>query len=761
MRHPASVFMMNFLIAIVLLSLASAASLWAQPVVEVYWDENDRRDTVVDFGVTLVNRPVTRALIIENNDQRPVSVPLDLSPFFVLSNDPSIGSDPLDPNVEEFAADAAFPVVVPANEKRVLTLRFRALPGILLPPDIVNQVLLDLRVVYEDDPNGPFAARRFTLRGLKTTRILASTDSDLSFDSVYVSPTPTPPDQRWIVSNVLDQPVPVLGQTLVVFTSQTAGNEFDVPALTNPVFGPQRQLTWTAQYRPNDRGRDSAHFRITYRPQPSADLDTVEAVLRGIGVEQQMRIVGVQGSPTSVVVRGDTVDFGRVLMADGPVSATIIVRNTGNLVIGYAGEQTIGLAPGTPAFSVTRLLGDGNSALRIGDADTIVVRFEPTSAGDYRATYVLQTDLRSRSISGIPDGAHEHRIVLLATSLRPQPRFSPAAVNMGSIVFLPSCGSDAERTVELRNVGNAELVVDSVTVLNSSEDIEITPQQSRIGSGTTRTFTMRFRPRGLGARTATVLFHTNIPGPALQVGVSATIVPADTIGAALPAVVRARPGTPISVPILVPANRVGLAGRAALVMSYNPTLLRFRSLRTVGSASEGAMVPLSAEREPGELHVELRTLGSFMAKDTLVWLEFDTFLGSRSATEMAITDDGVTFGNTGCADILDVRATSGRFEIDSVCGLDYKTVAVQPLTASVFPNPAREHATVMVGIPMARSVDVALVDSFGRVISESQHAMASGLNSMPLDVSGLTAGAYSIVVRSGITLRTVPLRIVP
>lgn len=761
MRHPASVSIMMRLLAIIFVALFSAVNAWVQPAVDVYWDESDRRDTVVDFGVTLVNRPITRALTVENNDSRPVAVPLDLSPYFVLSNDPSIGSDPLDPNVEEFATDASFPVVIPANEKRVITLRFRALPGILLPPDVVNQVLLDLRVVYEDDPNGPFTARRFALRGLKTTRILASTDSDLSFDSVYVSPTPTPPDQRWIVSNVLDQPIPVLGQSLVVFTSQTSGSEFDVPALTNPVFGPQRQLTWIAQYRPNDRGRDSAHFRITYRPQPSADLDTVEAILRGIGVEQQLRIVAAQGTPTAVVVRGDTVDFGKVLMADGPVSAAIVVRNTGNLVIGYTGEQTIGLAPGAPAFSVTRLLGDGNSALRIGDLDTIVVRFDPTAAGDYRATYVLQTDLRSRSISGIPDGAHEHRIVLVASSLRPQPRFSPAVVNMGSIVYLPSCGSDAERTVELRNVGNAELMVDSITVLDNSEDIDVAPQLARIGPGATQTFTMRFRPSELGTRTATVLFHTNIPGPALQVGVTATIVPADTIATALPVVVRARPGTPISVPILVPANRVGLAGRAALVMSYNPTLLRFRSLRTVGSASEGAMVPLSAERDPGELHVELRTLGSFLERDTLVWLEFDTFLGSRSATEMAITDDGVRFGNSGCADILDVRATSGRFEIDSVCGLDYKTVTVQPLTASIFPNPARDQATVLVGVPVARSVDVALVDSFGRAIVESQHALAAGLNTLALDVSTLSSGAYSIVVRSGLIVRTVPLRIVP
>jgi Secretion system C-terminal sorting domain len=746
---------------IILIAFLPAVQALAQPAVDIYWDENDRKDTVVDFGVTLVDRPVLRSLVIENLDSRPIAIPIDLSPFFVLSNDPSIGSDPLDPNVEEFAHDAIFPLVVPAGEKRLLTLRFRALPGPLLPPDIVNQVLLDLRVVYDGQPDGPNVGRRFTLRGLKTTRILASTDSDLSFDSVYIAPTPAPPDQRWIVSNVLDQPVPVLSQDLVVFTSQTAGDEFDVPTLTNPVFGPQRQLTWTAQYRPNDRGRDSAHFRIAYRPQPTSDLDTVEAILRGIGVEQQLRIIAAQGSPTAVTVRGDTVDFGRVLMADGPVSATIHVRNTGNLVIGYTGEQTIGLSPGMPAFSLGRLLGAGNTGLRVGDTDTLMVRFEPTSAGDFRATYILQTDLRGRDISGIPDGAHEHRIVLLASALRPQPRFSPASVAMGTIVYLPSCGSEAERTVELRNVGNAELVVDSVTVSGNTDDIDILPQQIRIPSGTTHSFTLRFRPTQIGERSAIVLFHTNIPGPALQVGVSASIVPADTIATSLPAVVRAKPGTPISVPIVVPADRVGLAGRASLVMSYNPTLLRFRSLRTVGSASEGALVPVSAERDPGELHVELRTLGSFIERDTLVWLEFDTFLGSRAATEIAITDDGVTFGNVGCADVLDVRATSGRFEIDSVCGLDYKTVSVQPLTASIFPNPAREQIALMVGSSASRNIDIHVVDAFGRELTALQRAVGSGLSQHFIDLSDWPVGAYSVVVKSGLLIRTVPLRIVP
>jgi hypothetical protein len=120
----------------------------------------------------------------------------------------------------------------------------------------------------------------------------------------------------------------------------------------------------------------------------------------------------------------------------------------------------------------------------------------------------------------------------------------------------------------------------------------------------------------------------------------------------------------------------------------------------------------------------------------------------------------VSFGNAGCANVLTVRTTSGRFELDSVCGLSYKTVMDDRLgtLAAVYPNPASGSATLTVVVDRDRHVSARLISAQGGVVHTLVDAeLREGMHLLPIPLADLDAGVYVIDVVSGRRRTTLPL----
>ena len=84
--------------------------------------------------------------------------------------------------------------------------------------------------------------------------------------------------------------------------------------------------------------------------------------------------MNAQGDPQEVTVRGDTIDFGFVDVGDqGGVTATIVVRNEGNVNIFLTGEKEHGIPRDTQAYVVERPLRTGGQTIRTNETDTLVV----------------------------------------------------------------------------------------------------------------------------------------------------------------------------------------------------------------------------------------------------------------------------------------------------------------------------------------------------------------------------------------------------
>jgi hypothetical protein len=749
----------SFLLAFV---LATSVAM-AQPTVNVYWNENDRRDRTIDFGVTLVGLPVSRTVTIENGGNREVSIPQSVEPFFIITNDPATGAAPNDPNKEEFTRATGLPLLIPAGETRTLRIDFLAFTNQpLLPPDKVNQALLSIRVVFADDVSGPGVDVQFVLRALKTRAILASTVNTLNFDSVYVNPRPAPPEKTWSVQNVTEQPIPVVEQRLALLSSSVGTDEFVVDRFSQPVFGPRAALVWDVRYSPINRGADSAQFTIVYRPQPTSATDSLHVLLRGVGVEQRIELVSASGDVSPVRVSQDTIDFGDVSALGPGCRARLIFRNRGNLRINVLQESIQGAPRDVAGFAIERPLTDGGAGFAVGAEDTVDLRFAPNIAGAYQARLVVETDLRSRAIYGVPDGAQAVAFVLKGVGRRPQIELATTSIDFGPIVLMPACNAEQQRTLEVRNLGNAELRIDSITFDAPNDALRALPTELRLLPAERASITLFFTPGGLALRQATMKVFTNADERPFAVECMAQGLPPDTTVVRLPPNVRSRPGSLVNLSVGVTGSIVARADRATFVLAYDHTMLRFRTTVTAGTASAESVVKAATEVVPGRLLVELEAPRAFLNSDTLIRLVFDTFLGQRASAPVSLVLSQSRFGNGGCDDVLVMRPTIGNYSTDSVCGLDYKTVISGSLALGVLPNPSRQVATIVLQGVRPTDANVRVIDQTGRVLWQATTvAVHEGLTSIPVNVSAFPAGHYSVVVSSGFQHYSAPLLVMP
>ncbi|MCX6139292.1 MAG: choice-of-anchor D domain-containing protein [Candidatus Kapabacteria bacterium] len=699
---------------------------FAQPRVEVYHKNSDRLDTVMDFGVTLEGSPTTRTFTVENKGAATVAIyetNPNADPYYLIINVP--GVPPEDPRKEEFESGQRLPYYVGAGKSVSFPVVFRALVNNpLFPPDRVVEALLKLRVVDSAAPTSASFDRTFRLRALKTTKILASTNPWIAYDSVYINPQPLTPTLPYTIDNAISRRVKVDRQLLEMQTAVVGVPEIEVDTFPSVEFSPEDSVVWNTRYKPYNRGLDSAHFLVVYRPDVSARPDTVLATISGFGVEQRLTLIGATGTPLPVVVRGDTVDFGST-PADGQgITARIVVRNEGNVNIGLLSEGKVGTQRDTSAFVIRQSLLSDGPTIRAGTFDTLEVSFVPVDGGDHRMRLVVNTDLLQRGITGVPDGAQTTQWFFKGFGQRPQIQVTPSALDFGTVVLLETCVSTVERTFTVRNVGNAELRVDSTRVSPSTVRLTVDPASFRIAPGSSQLVRCIYQPEFVGSYSGAITLFTNSLIRAYDVSYGAVVVEPDSISIGIPLLTTARPGSPVGLDVAVTPEAVKTVDRCVLSLTYNPSLLRYRGVLQAGSASEGAQVVDATEEPLGALRLGIQAPSNFLEKPLLITVLFDSFLGESASTDVAFTYKTVSGG--------------ARFSV------------------GVFPNPALDDATITIVVPQEREVGVGLFDSFGRQYDSIEtRRYSAGMHLVPLNVRELPPSVYTLVVRSGHVFSTI------
>jgi hypothetical protein len=722
------------LIAVVVLGLVRAHAQ-----VEIYIDESSKADTVIVFGVTSINRAVTRSFTVRNATDSTVRI--------IPSRTDMLGQQ--SPVVSEFEGLFGTDDIA-SQATKSLNVRYRA-DFAFFPADSLAEVRLVLDVVVWPSQR-PLQQKILILRGLKTGNVIGTVQRNVRFDSVYTQ-APAPRRITYTVQNLLPVRFGIASQTLKLRTPALGPKEIDVDTFPFVEFSERGTIDWQISYRPRDRGIDKADFELRYTNPDNARDTIVTTRISGIGVEQQIELTSaaVLGVGKVVLTTSDTVFVGEV-PATSRIKVAIQMRNVGNVPV-HVDTVSVTAIKGEGAYSVSRPI----RSINVADADTLVIAFTPPKNGEYTARIDLLTDLARRGFGPVPDSAVRRSFVIVGRAQSVM-RVTPELLALGPVFVGANCSDESITNIEITNTGGTDVRVDSIDVTPPDVGLSVDPQQFILLAGASRTLQCRYRPSTAGRVSGEIILHLSGNERTRSIAFTSTARTADTLAISIPGDVSARPGSVVNVPVVLSMGTALGLQRASIVLDFNPSVAQISAVRSFETASSNALVSVQP-RQRGAV-VTIRDDAGLGSSDILITLQMRLFLGDSAWTRVVVDPDISTIGSGQCPDLMPLRTREGRVSIDSVCGLSYKTVtgAMKSFRAGVLPNPAFDVATVAVIAKQGNMATVDVLDAFGRPCTETVQVVCSdGVTTASVDVSKLTPAAYAVVVRMGDGMHTIPL----
>ncbi len=728
--------------------LWTALLLWAQPRIVV--DPQRPEQDTVDFGTTLVGQEVSRLIYFVNPTNDTLVLPAPLQPYFSIERTPEQSSDAFD-FLEFDARQERFPILVLPRQTRVVRLTFAAIPE--LYPLGVKVAALRLRLVYYHDTTQVATSRTLVLRGTKVEVRITLSPPLVSADSVFVGRTK---DLSVVFAVGLLPPVPAIIDTTVPLRSEIRYRSF--PSGTElsaelPTEVPLRsaEIPLRLHYRPEDPGPDTIELRIFYRRYPQAPEEQQSTCLIiGFGVSHQWRW-WVESSSPGVRVAGDTVDFGRIRLGN-QAHLRLRLRQEGN----YRFHASDSLLPQTPeahgAFSVspspfpdTGLAPQAELPLQI--------TFTPHTAGLAELAYTLYSDLGTR-LADVPPEARQWHLLLRGVGIGPRLQFLPPSLDI-RMPWTPRCPQSTAVTLRLRNIGTDILKIDTLRLATGSA-FSIPPLSLPLllYPEDEVELTLHVEPPTSGEFTDTLFVRTNIPSNSLSfIALHVVAVEPIPITLQLP-LLRAKPGSRIWIPLTVDTVPEG-AYQCRLVLRYDPSLLRWETFRSGGTALEGA--DITGVEQGGTLILQARQpYGRLRQRPTLLELGFRVFLGRQISTEL--TAQQAFLGDTLCPDFWQLHIQSGRVTLDSVCGLEAKLLPAAPLRLELSALPSSSELVVTYEVPVDGELELVLFNAAGlRIQTLWQGWEKAGVFQRRFLLHSISPGVYFCRLRLGELILTRPV----
>lgn len=669
----------------------------------------------------------------------------------------------------EFEPATAFPLDVPPNSLEKLYLRFNA-RAISSQPPRKNTIKLQLSLFNPDSTSFPDTTnvkglRDFIVIARKTIHNIDVFEELISFDSVYVYPNDTV-RKKLIVQNSYTKPLKIFKAKYErSLNAEITATIMKMPLAFEPYKEEGFQHTWDFAYYPRNMGLDTAILSLSFKPDPELYPDSVETVktrIHAVGVQQDL---GIIKADSAVSFAFNRLNFGDI---DVGKSKTIkfVVRTIGNIPFGALSQKLLKFDSGAPAegFTLERKMVD-TLDLQPYMTDTLVVKFTPTRSDTFRVRLVIESNIINRNIIGYPDSVRYRTFILEGVGRQAEIASMPDEINFGNIVVNETgdCPTRRDTLIPVSNIGNMSLLVHSrVLPDNSRNPFKVKPGFITIPGRQTKYILVSFDStiKKPGYYYADLYFVSNSPeekDTLISKLVARGVYP-DTMDISIPKNLHNKPGRRISVPVLIDKNKASISRIFTDTITYNKSLLYFHASRKNGTAAEFCEVTAIQSEENGALFLKIQTLGSerFLSRDTLIVLEFDTYLGSTKSTPLHFVNP--KFSDGICAQILSLNRLDGLFRLDSVCGLDMKT-GKQYFNGIRFkmlaPNPATDNVRIAFELDGEYNVELYMFNSYGEKIATLMNeSMKKGIYQREFELNDLPAGVYFIEARAGIYRKT-------
>jgi hypothetical protein len=180
-----------------------------------------------------------------------------------------------------------------------------------------------------------------------------------------------------------------------------------------------------------------------------------------------------------------------------------IVSNTGSATLTVSS-----ITSSNARFSVTAPTVPFNVAA--GSQQSVTVRFTPTARGTQTSTLSINSNDPSRARVDVP---------LSGVGQAPAIEVAPASLNFGNV----RVGQVRDLLLTVRNVGEAQLTVSSITSNNALFSVTSPTGSFNLAPGASTLVNLRFAPTSAGVKTALLSLNSNDPSlPRVDVALTGT-----------------------------------------------------------------------------------------------------------------------------------------------------------------------------------------------------------------------------------------------
>lgn len=746
-------------LAFVCATLFGSTNIQSQGPVLIF-NEYTASDTV-DMGMCVVGDSLETLFNIVNRSGRVLKIGGNDYTFLIGR----AVDDPNNLDFFEFFGPRDLPRTIDTNTNSLFTIKYVPFsPSLQFPPGKkIVKLWLGLFDPKVNDPpaslNDIVQGREFILIARKSVEELDVFENVVDFDSVWVQPRDTI-YRTLIVQN--NTPKPLLVDSVIFLRSLNA--EIRLERKPTPIHfdeyrsGDERQ-SWRISYYPTNLGRDTALLRFQYRsPSRPDSVKFVQTIIRGVGVTQKVKLHKVENAE----IAENFIDLGSVPI-DTTKEVKIYIQNNGNLPFGILKQEILNYFNNTPSTGF-RFLDTLNAEKQLlpTQIDSFTVQFTPTQRDTFLARIVLTSDIAKRRIIGYPDSAKEIVFNIRGVGLAPKLVAETDAVDFGNIIINQAEGCPAIRDtmIRLSNIGNFVLKVQNARIEPPypQTPFKIVEENFEIPAFSNKLLRIIFDSTARDVRSyeATLILTSSFSRirDTLRIRLTANGVLPDPIRLTIPEGIRFKPGSLLSLPILVDRVKINRVKEYADTIQYNPNILRFRNVTIVGTASERISNSNIIETQPGVLSLFVSTKWNefFLPSDTLLVLNFDTYLGNEVETPIEFLSP--RFGDGICSRALTPIVQRSSVRVDSLCGLPYKLFDGRSGFFSLgtpTPNPADKELNFEFEVAFETHTKLVLYDAFGNAIETLyDEIMRPGVYRVYKEISKLPTGVYFVRMTSGI-----------
>ncbi len=330
-----------------------------------------------------------------------------------------------------------------------------------------------------NDPNNPTTNIALGGNAVSTAPKLQVSQTALDFGSVLLGSKST---RTLVVQNIGNAILNITGQTI----SGLNASEFIFIRMSSSSIGIGNSDTIEIRFDPLSVGSKTADLLIASN-DPNMPTQTIQLSGTATTVAQPKLSLSV-----------NQIDFGSVFIGQS-VIRKVIVSNIGLSYLTINSQSIRGLD--SLQFNITR---QSSVNIGVGQSDSIVLKFIPTSLGLKTASLVIQSnDPSTPTATIILNGS-------AISGIGPRISVNKTVLDFGKV----SIGNVREDSVQIKNIGTSDLniIQQSITGPDAIQFSIVQSAMTPITSGNSSQVIVRFTPNGTGVKYAFLRILSNDQG---------------------------------------------------------------------------------------------------------------------------------------------------------------------------------------------------------------------------------------------------------